>query len=86
MQRMHPRSTSSLGFYTPGSDEVLATAAAVEAAFSDLYKINQNANTTGLGTAIGRYPEDTYNGVGNSQGNPVSTGKAVPGLANSNPF
>lgn len=23
-----------------------------------------------LGTAIGRYPEDTYNGNGNSQGNP----------------
>lgn len=24
----------------------------------------------GLGNAIGRYPEDTYNGSGNSQGNP----------------
>jgi glucoamylase len=34
-----------------------------------LYTINSGLASY-LGTAIGRYPEDTYNGNGNSQGNP----------------
>ncbi|KAG2193291.1 hypothetical protein INT47_008652 [Mucor saturninus] len=57
------------GFYTPGSDKILATAVVVESKFSSLYDINVNAPSY-LGTAIGRYPEDTYNGNGNGQGNP----------------
>ncbi|KAL9542845.1 hypothetical protein MBANPS3_008407 [Mucor bainieri] len=57
------------GFYTPGSDKMLATAVAIESKFASLYSINQNLNGY-LGNAIGRYPEDTYNGNGNSQGNP----------------
>ncbi|KAI7891417.1 Six-hairpin glycosidase-like protein [Mucor mucedo] len=57
------------GFYTPGSDKILATAVIVESKFSSLYDINVNAPSY-LGTAIGRYPEDTYNGNGNGQGNP----------------
>ncbi|ORY97458.1 glucoamylase A precursor [Syncephalastrum racemosum] len=57
------------GFFTPGSDEVLATAVAIENKFSSLYGVNAN-KASYLGTAIGRYPEDTYNGYGNGQGNP----------------
>ncbi|CAO3633478.1 unnamed protein product [Cunninghamella echinulata] len=57
------------GFYTPGSDKMLATAVKIENAFANLYAINQNKESH-LGTAIGRYPEDVYNGNGSSQGNP----------------
>ncbi|KAI8336143.1 glucoamylase [Chlamydoabsidia padenii] len=57
------------GFFTPGSDKLLATAVKIEAAFANLYNINKN-KASYLGNAIGRYPEDTYNGNGNSQGNP----------------
>ncbi|KAI7891415.1 Six-hairpin glycosidase-like protein [Mucor mucedo] len=53
------------GFYTPGSDKILATAVVIESKFSSLYDINVNAPSYLLGTAIGRYPEDTYNGNGN---------------------
>lgn len=34
-----------------------------------MYSINKDLPSY-LGNAIGRYPEDTYNGNGNSQGNP----------------
>ncbi|KAF7727643.1 Glucoamylase, intracellular sporulation-specific [Apophysomyces ossiformis] len=57
------------GFYTPGSDKMLATAVAIENAMANLYPLNKNLPSY-LGNAIGRYPEDTYNGDGNSQGNP----------------
>ncbi|KAI8365637.1 glucoamylase glam [Choanephora cucurbitarum] len=57
------------GFYTPGSERMLATAVAIEDKFANLYGINRNLDSS-LGNAIGRYPEDTYNGNGNSQGNP----------------
>ncbi|KAI7851988.1 glucoamylase precursor [Circinella umbellata] len=57
------------GFYTPGSDKMLATAVAIENSFANIYTINKN-KPSWLGTAIGRYPEDTYNGNGNGQGNP----------------
>ncbi|KAI8086021.1 glucoamylase [Halteromyces radiatus] len=57
------------GFFTPGSDKVLATAVKIEAAFANLYNINKN-KADYLGTAIGRYPEDVYNGTGTSTGNP----------------
>ncbi|KAI8138346.1 glucoamylase [Fennellomyces sp. T-0311] len=57
------------GFYTPGSDKMLATAVAIENSFAGIYAVNQN-RPDWKGTAIGRYPEDTYDGHGNSQGNP----------------
>ncbi|CEI99373.1 Putative Glucoamylase A (Fragment) [Rhizopus microsporus] len=57
------------GFFTPGSDKILATAAAIEAAFLHEYPINQNLSPD-LGTAIGRYPEDVYDGYGLSIANP----------------
>jgi glucoamylase len=53
-------------FLTPTNDRVQATAARVIEAFRDLYNINRARRD--LGTAIGRYPEDQYNGVGNSVG------------------
>ncbi|KAI9269089.1 Six-hairpin glycosidase-like protein [Phascolomyces articulosus] len=56
--------------FTPGSDKVLATAHALEQAFETLYHINK-AHPDQLGTAIGRYPEDTYNGYESGrEGNP----------------
>lgn len=48
---------------------MLATAVAIENKFASLYSINNNLGSW-IGNAIGRYPEDTYNGNGNSQGNP----------------
>jgi glucoamylase len=48
---------------------MLATAVAIESSFASLYSINTN-KASYLGNGIGRYPEDTYNGNGNSQGNP----------------
>ncbi|KAI8979364.1 Six-hairpin glycosidase-like protein [Mycotypha africana] len=58
------------GFFTPGSDKILATAVALENAFQSLYPLNQNNADTHLGTSIGRYPEDIYDGYGTSIGNP----------------
>ncbi|KAG0747071.1 hypothetical protein G6F57_001100 [Rhizopus arrhizus] len=57
------------GFFTPASDKILATAAAIERAFLNVYSINKDLKT-GLGTAIGRYPEDVYDGYEKSKGNP----------------
>ncbi len=56
------------GYIGPASDWVMATAARLINAFQALYAINKSLN--GLAPAIGRYPEDIYDGVGISQGNP----------------
>ncbi|KAI9489050.1 glucoamylase [Zychaea mexicana] len=58
------------GIYTPGSDKILATSLAIKEVFSDLYAINADSNSTGLSYAIGRYPEDKYDGLGTSEANP----------------
>jgi glucoamylase len=58
---------SSDNFYSPNNDKVLSTAMKLKAIFQTLYPIN---NDTNFATAIGRYAEDTYNGDGDSQGNP----------------
>ncbi|KAJ8661718.1 hypothetical protein O0I10_002525 [Lichtheimia ornata] len=56
--------------YTAGSDKLLATAHRLESAFENLYPIN-DLHPAGLGTAIGRYPEDSYDGYeSGSYGNP----------------
>lgn len=55
------------GFYTSSSDKILATSVHIKSAFASVFPINSG---TTLGVAIGRYPEDQYNGVGTSQGNP----------------
>ncbi|KAI9027151.1 glucoamylase b [Phycomyces nitens] len=57
------------GFFTPESDKVLATAAALEYSFGTIYPINQDVPSH-LGIAMGRYPEDIYDGHRSSQGNP----------------
>jgi glucoamylase len=50
-------------------DRVLATAHALVEAFKTLYEINNNAGDSGV--AIGRYPEDKYDGHDpHAQGNP----------------
>ena len=49
------------GFYSLLDSKVLKTITKIEASFKRLYPINQN-NNLNLATAIGRYPEDTYNG------------------------
>jgi glucoamylase len=56
-------------FLSPGNDQVIATAEKLREVFQELYSVNR---TPGLGTAIGRYPEDVYDGltVGDHPGNP----------------
>lgn len=52
---------------------ILATVPKMVESFSRLYpisKIRQNTAGLSLGPAIGRYPEDTYDGTGSSRGNP----------------
>lgn len=56
------------GFLPVTDDRMLATFAKVKRAFRDLYPINKNGTP---GVAIGRYPEDRYDGYGTAgQGNP----------------
>ncbi|CAO3577284.1 unnamed protein product [Absidia cylindrospora] len=59
------------GFFTPESDKILATAKALEDAFANLYPLNTNKQDDDkAATAMGRYPEDRYDGYGLSIGNP----------------
>ncbi|ORX68759.1 Six-hairpin glycosidase [Linderina pennispora] len=65
------------GFYTVDSDRVLATIVQHIAKFNSMYAINTATTTTiastsvPVGPALGRYPEDTYNGYeSGQQGNP----------------
>lgn len=63
------RAENDDGFLPIHDDMFLASAQKIEAAFAETYAINWNY--PGLGVAIGRYPEDTYDGyVTNSRGNP----------------
>lgn len=58
------------GFLPPWDSRVLATARAIENSFAAIYLVN-HASDTELGAAIGRYPEDRYDGYGSSgEGNP----------------
>jgi glucoamylase len=49
------------GFFAPEDDRVLATALAIENVFKKIYPINWQRKAPGI--AIGRYPEDRYNGT-----------------------
>jgi len=64
---LHGRTSD--GFLSPGNDLVVATAEKLREVFKNSYAVNQNP---GMGTAIGRYPEDSYDGlaVGVRPGNP----------------
>jgi glucoamylase len=60
-------------FLSPSDDRVLATVVAVRRAFVEKFPINQNTTDDDgqtLEPAIGRYPEDKYNGANDSDGNP----------------
>ncbi|KAL7266620.1 glycoside hydrolase 15 protein [Rhizina undulata] len=54
--------------FPPSNNQVLATVNALIAAFESLYTINTASGAVGV--AIGRYPEDVYDGVSSSSGNP----------------
>lgn len=55
--------------FGPTSDAILATTSAVVTRFEALYPLN--AHRGDLGVAVGRYPEDTYDGYrGDGMGNP----------------
>ncbi|KAJ1799168.1 hypothetical protein LPJ59_002016 [Coemansia sp. RSA 2399] len=60
------------------SREMMATVAALVRRFEPLYSVNRvlatdiNGAVVPIGAAIGRYPEDVYDGVGSSRGNPWS--------------
>ncbi len=56
------------GFFGPSDDRILATFNKAEETFKRIYPVNHNANYPA--TAIGRYPEDKYDGNGTSEGNP----------------
>ena len=64
---------SASDFPCPTNDRVLATAYHLQQDFQSRYPINQQRTTAqgdALGTAIGRYPEDVYDGIGGNLGNP----------------
>ncbi|KAF3912754.1 Glucoamylase [Dactylellina cionopaga] len=61
------------GVYGYANDQILASAYQIATSFLDIYPIakkqkDQSGNP--LGMPIGRYPEDVYDGVGTSRGNP----------------
>lgn len=64
---LHGNGKRGWGMYPPESDEVLATLDALVNVFKPLYPINSNGVQ---GVAIGRYPEDIYDGTGTSIANP----------------
>lgn len=63
---MHGCSSSLIIVYV----QILATSLAIKKSFASLYGINKDSNSSDISPAIGRYPEDKYDGVGNSEGNP----------------
>lgn len=54
--------------YSPGSDRMLATHYAYVQSMKSTYKINNASDIPGV--AVGRYPEDVYDGYHKSLGNP----------------
>ncbi len=63
----------SKGPFSVTDERILATAVHLDQAFKQAFTVNQiekNWNREPLGTAIGRYPEDVYDGLKSTQGNP----------------
>jgi len=61
------------GVYSYTNDEVLASAYQIATSFIDVFPIanvTEDASGQVLGIPVGRYPEDVYDGVGTSLGNP----------------
>lgn len=65
---LHGNGARGFGVYPPTSDEVLVTLQALVDVMKPLYAINSASGAPGV--AIGRYPEDVYDGVGTSTANP----------------
>ncbi len=58
-------------FFSVSDERVMKTAQRLEESFNNIYTINQNRANEDLGTAIGRYPEDSYDGYRTDKhGNP----------------
>lgn len=59
-------------FYAPTSERLLSSMHLLQESFEQEYRINAVAwnGQPQLGAAIGRYPEDRYDGSGSSRGNP----------------
>ncbi|KAJ1882472.1 hypothetical protein H4R99_000854 [Coemansia sp. RSA 1722] len=66
------------GVFTVESSEMAATVLRLLRAFEQMYAVNRvlsvqvDGTQLPVGVAVGRYPEDVYNGVGTSRGNPWS--------------
>jgi glucoamylase len=58
----------STGLFAPWDDRVLASAKIIIDTFKPFYKIN--TNNPRMAPAIGRYPEDRYDGIHTTGGNP----------------
>lgn len=59
--------------FSPGDDRILSTFVHLINSFSQSYDVNKVSHDEygqPLGVAVGRYPEDMYNGTGKSTGNP----------------
>ncbi|OLL24226.1 Glucoamylase [Neolecta irregularis DAH-3] len=63
---VHGNGRTGYGLFQPSDEKVLVTLQAFVDSFKHLYNINANAN----GIACGRYPEDVYDGISKSRGNP----------------
>ena len=69
---LHARSNAD-SFFTASDDRVMATVVKLREAFRGLYPINRNTRDSQnqeMGVAIGRYPEDVYDGNSFNGGNP----------------
>jgi glucoamylase len=68
------RGATDDGFFGVTDDRVFATSEKIRLSFKDIYSINQTTqdfNHQPMGVAIGRYPEDSYDGSpSRGQGNP----------------
>ncbi len=65
--------TAEQPFFPPADDRALATAMALHRAFVAKFPINENSpdeDGQPMEPAIGRYPEDKYNGANDTDGNP----------------
>ncbi len=65
--------SSKLPSFAPDDDRVLSSFVHLVGRFAQFYDINKvthDRNGQPLGVAIGRYPEDVYDGTGVSSGNP----------------
>jgi len=63
---LHVTNYTSTHLYQPVNPRILASLQGLVAVMEPLYTINKE----GPGLGIGRYPEDVYNGIDTSRGNP----------------